>query len=94
MISIGRQQWRHRSREPRQEPAPGRRLPLTSRQVRGEAQPFFERAVAEAEKGDVHGCIDHESLALTLGSGETHSRMRKHGTQAGGVGAPWNLCHA
>ena len=26
------------------------------------ARPWFERAVAEAEKGDVHGRVDHQSL--------------------------------
>jgi len=31
-----------------------------------EAQPWFERAVAEAEKGDVHGSVDHESLGRSL----------------------------
>jgi tetratricopeptide (TPR) repeat protein len=30
------------------------------------ARPWFERAVAEAEKGDVHGRIDHESLGSYL----------------------------
>jgi hypothetical protein len=30
------------------------------------ARPWFERAVAEAEKGDVHGRVDHESLRLSL----------------------------
>ena len=31
-----------------------------------EAQPWYERAVAEAEQGDVHGRIDHESLGTSL----------------------------
>src|SRR5580698_8228132 len=31
-----------------------------------EAQPWFERAVAEKEKGDVHGRINHESLSTSL----------------------------
>ena len=31
-----------------------------------EARPWFERAVAEAEKGDVHGRVDHESLGSSL----------------------------
>ena len=31
-----------------------------------EARPWFERAVAEAEKGDVHGRIDHASLGRSL----------------------------
>jgi hypothetical protein len=31
-----------------------------------EALPWFERAIAEAEKGDVHGCIDHRSLGASL----------------------------
>ena len=31
-----------------------------------EARPWFERAVAEKEKGDVHGRIDHESLTATV----------------------------
>jgi tetratricopeptide (TPR) repeat protein len=30
------------------------------------AQPWFERAVAEAEKGDVNGRIDHDSLGRSL----------------------------
>src|SRR6185295_13710644 len=30
------------------------------------ARPWFERAVAEKEKGDVHGRIDHESLGSSL----------------------------
>src|SRR5260370_1170539 len=30
------------------------------------ARPWFERAVAEAEKGDVHGRVDHESLGTSL----------------------------
>ena len=30
------------------------------------ARPWYERAVAEAEKGDVHGRIDHESLSSSL----------------------------
>ena len=31
-----------------------------------EARPWFERAVAEAEKGDVHGRIDHASLSVSV----------------------------
>ena len=31
-----------------------------------EARPWFERAVAEAEQGDVHGRIDHASLGSSL----------------------------
>jgi len=34
-----------------------------------EAQPWFERAIAAIEKGDVHGRIDHASLDLTLRAG-------------------------
>ena len=30
------------------------------------ARPWFERAVAEAEQGDVHGRVDHESLGISL----------------------------
>ena len=30
------------------------------------ARPWFERAVAEAERGDVHGRVDHESLGTSL----------------------------
>ena len=30
------------------------------------AQPWFERAVAEKEQGDVHGRVDHESLGVSL----------------------------
>jgi tetratricopeptide (TPR) repeat protein len=30
------------------------------------ARPWFERAVAEAEKGDVHGRVDHDSLGRSL----------------------------
>jgi predicted phosphodiesterase len=33
------------------------------------AQPWFERAVAANEKGDVHGRIDHDSLGRSLRSG-------------------------
>jgi tetratricopeptide (TPR) repeat protein len=31
-----------------------------------EARPWFERAVPEAEKGDVHGRMDHASLGISL----------------------------
>ena len=31
-----------------------------------DARPWFERAVAAAEKGDVHGRIDHASLGVSL----------------------------
>ena len=31
-----------------------------------EARPWYERAVAEKEKGDVHGRIDHESLGMSI----------------------------
>ena len=31
-----------------------------------QAQPWFERAVAEAEQGDVHGRVDHASLGSSL----------------------------
>ena len=31
-----------------------------------EARPWYERAVAEKEQGDVHGRIDHESLGISL----------------------------
>ena len=30
------------------------------------AQPWFERAVAETEKGDTHGRIDHASLGMSV----------------------------
>jgi hypothetical protein len=30
------------------------------------ARPWFERAAAAKEKGDVHGRVDHESLAFTI----------------------------
>ena len=33
------------------------------------ARPWFERAAAEKERGDVHGRVDHESIALSLRSG-------------------------
>ena len=39
---------------------------LTSTGEFGTARPWFERAVAEAEKGDVHGRVDHESLGKSL----------------------------
>jgi tetratricopeptide (TPR) repeat protein/predicted phosphodiesterase len=31
-----------------------------------EARPWYERAVAEAERGDVHGRVDHQSLGTSL----------------------------
>jgi tetratricopeptide (TPR) repeat protein len=31
-----------------------------------EAQPWFERAVATKEQGDIHGRVDHESLGRSL----------------------------
>jgi tetratricopeptide (TPR) repeat protein len=30
------------------------------------AWPWFERAVTAKEKGDIHGCIDHDSLGISL----------------------------
>src|SRR5204863_262880 len=32
----------------------------------GEALPWYERAVAETEQGDVHGRVDHQSLGVSL----------------------------
>lgn len=34
-----------------------------------DARPWFEWAVAEKEKGDTDGRIDHESLAVSLSAG-------------------------
>jgi hypothetical protein len=34
-----------------------------------EALPWYERAVAAKEKGDVHGRIDHASLSISLREG-------------------------
>ncbi len=42
----------------------GRALTETGRFA--EARPWFERAVAEAEHGDVHGRVDHASLGASL----------------------------
>ena len=39
---------------------------LSSTGQYAEARPWFERAVAEAEKGDVHGRIDHVRLSISL----------------------------
>ena len=30
-----------------------------------QAQPWYERAVTEAEQGDIHGRIDHQSLEIS-----------------------------
>ncbi len=41
-----------------------------------EARPWFQRAVEEAEKGDVHGRVDHASLGSSLHQvGYCYSRM-------------------
>lgn len=45
----------------------------------GEAGGWFERAVAAREQGDVHGRVDHESLAYSLRS--TAACLRKLGLQ-------------
>ncbi|MFN0073971.1 MAG: metallophosphoesterase [Chloroflexota bacterium] len=31
-----------------------------------QARPWFERAIAEAEQGDIHGRVDHQSLGVSL----------------------------
>jgi hypothetical protein len=41
-----------------------------------EAQPWYERAVAEAEQGDVHGRVDHASLKI-LREGLAKSRTAR-----------------
>ena len=41
-----------------------------------EALPWFERAVAAKEKGDVHGRVDAASLGVSLhGVGDCHSSL-------------------
>jgi tetratricopeptide (TPR) repeat protein len=43
-----------------------------------QALPWFERAVAAAEKGDVHGRVDAESLGTSLHQvGDCHARLGK-----------------
>ena len=50
---------------PRHQPAPGGLLPVAPGQFEA-ARPWFERAVAEKEQGDVHGRVDHASLGRSL----------------------------
>jgi hypothetical protein len=47
-----------------------------------EAQPWFERAVSEAEKGDVHGRVDHDSLASSLLAGAQCLKQLHRGSEA------------
>ena len=45
-----------------------------------EALPWFERAVAAKEKGDVHGRVDPESLGASLHRvGDCYARLGKAG---------------
>jgi tetratricopeptide (TPR) repeat protein len=45
-----------------------------------EALPWFERAVTAAEKGDVHGRVDPESLGTSLHRvGDCYARLGKAG---------------
>ncbi len=80
---------RPRPRGPRQpgpEPAPGRLLPVEQGDYAA-ARPFFERAAAETEQGDVHGRVNHASLGASLHRSGTASDME---AALRGRGLPWN----
>ena len=62
----GRRPRPGRSREPGRKPAPGGLLPVARPAQYEAARPWFERAVAEEEQGDVHGRVDHASLGSSL----------------------------
>ncbi|MBI2906367.1 MAG: tetratricopeptide repeat protein [Chloroflexi bacterium] len=47
-----------------------------------EALPWYERAVAASEKGDIHGRVDQESVIVSLQSGATCLRKAGRSREA------------
>ena len=44
-----------------------------------EALPWFERAVEAGQKGDLHGCVDHDSLGASVHAvGHCHSSAGRY----------------
>ena len=65
-IRAGRRARPGRSCEPRQQPAPSGSTACRAPGQFEAALPWFERAVAAKEQGDVHGRVDHASLGTSL----------------------------